>query len=231
MVKHLVRKFIRKILYILIPEFKPMENGEINLNYIINSNRNTTIAKNVVLIGPYHLTDVEVGAYTYININSSINLAKIGKFCSIGPNFLCGYGKHPINGVSTSPMFYSTSNSNGLTLTSFDKFIEREKIIIGNDVWIGMNVTVLDGVIIGNGAVIAAGAVVTKNVPDYAIYGGVPAKLIKYRFEKDQIDELKRIKWWDFEVEQLKDVEINFFNIDTFIKKYKNNINSFPELP
>lgn len=222
--KHSVRKVIRNVLYKLIPEFQPMEGGAINLNYIINENNNTTLAKNVVLIGPYHLTDTDIGSYSYIGMNSFINLAKIGKFCSIGPNFYCGYGKHPLNGISTSPMFYSTNKSNGITLTNFNKFIEREKIVIGNDVWIGMNVTVLDGVIIGNGAVIAAGAVVTKNVPDYAIYGGVPAKLIKYRFEKDQIDELNKINWWDFEYEQLKDVEINFFNIDTFIKKYKTNI-------
>jgi acetyltransferase-like isoleucine patch superfamily enzyme len=129
---------------------------------------------------------------------------------------------HPTNGISTAPMFYSSSNlSNGITLCSNSKFKEHLPVIIGNDVFIGANVVILDGITIGNGAVIGAGSVVTKNVPDFAVVGGVPAKLIKYRFSPNQIEALSKIKWWEFDEDQLKEVEKTFFDIDLFIFKYK----------
>jgi serine acetyltransferase len=81
-----------------------------------------------------------------------------------------------------------------------------------------MNVSILDGVTIGDGAVIGAGAVVTKNVEPYAIFGGVPAKLIKYRFDSETIEKLLKIKWWNWEKEKLKEVEKYFFDIKKFIE-------------
>lgn len=167
---------------------------------------------------PSCINDVEIGDYTYIAFNSIITMTSIGKFCSIGPNLLCGFGIHPINGISTNPMFYSTKKQNGHTLTNKNKIEERKRIVIGNDVFIGANVTILDGIHIGDGAVIAAGAVVTRDVPDYAVVGGVPAKIIKFRFSKLQIDCLKKICWWDWDYEMLKKIEKSFFDIDSFIK-------------
>ena len=117
-------------------------------------------------------------------------------------------------------MFYSTRRQNGITLTDKDKMIERKEIAIGNDVFIGANVTILDGITIGDGAIIGAGAVVSKDIPAYAIAVGCPIKIKKYRFNDDQIAALKRIQWWNFEAEQLQDVERMFWNIDEFIKKY-----------
>ena len=77
-------------------------------------------------------------------------------------------------------------------------------MVIGNDVWIGANVSILPGVYIGDGAVIAAGAVVTKDVEPYAIVGGVPAKVIRYRFSPKEIYILLKIKWWDWSVEEVE---------------------------
>jgi acetyltransferase-like isoleucine patch superfamily enzyme len=95
-----------------------------------------------------------------------------------------------------------------------------EDIVYGNDVFIGANVTILDGVTIGDGAVIGAGAVVSKDIPPYAIAVGCPIRILKYRFEPEQIDKLLKIKWWEFDEDKLKDVERMFFDVDMFMDKY-----------
>ena len=117
-------------------------------------------------------------------------------------------------------MFYSTRCQNGTTLSKENKIEERKRITIGNDVFIGANVTVLDGVTIGDGAVIGAGTVVSKDIPPYAIAVGNPIQIKRYRFSEKQIDALKRIQWWNWNDEKLKDVESMFFDIDAFIEKY-----------
>jgi acetyltransferase-like isoleucine patch superfamily enzyme len=175
--------------------------------------------KYIKIYHPYNLgNDVDIGAYTYIAKHSFISRTSIGKFCSIGPYFLCGWGIHPTNGISTSPMFYSTKKQNGMTLAIDDKIIERKKIIIGNDVFIGANVTVLDGITIGDGAIIGAGAVVSKDIPPYAIAVGCPIYVKRYRFDGETIKRLLTIKWWDFSEEKLKLVEKHFFSIKNFFK-------------
>lgn len=179
------------------------------------------INKNCLLYKPYWLHDVEIGEYTYIAQNSNISNTTIGKFCSIGPNLVCGWGIHPFNGISTAPMFYSIEKQNGFTLSKKNKIEERKQINIGNDVFIGANVTILDGVNIGDGAIIGAGAVVTKDIPPYAIAVGCPIKILKYRFNQTQIEELLKIRWWDFKENELQDIEQLFFDIDSFINKYK----------
>lgn len=183
----------------------------------VKASRNNLIEKNVKLYEPYFVGDCKIGKGTYIAINSIISNTNIGNFCSIGPNFTCGYGIHPINGISTSPCFYSTKMQNGMTYSSEDKVIERKEINIGNDVFIGMNVSILDGITIGDGAVIGAGAVVTKDVAPFSIICGVPAKHIRYRFSEEQIEKLLKIQWWNWDDERLKNVEKNFFDIDKFI--------------
>ena len=182
---------------------------------------NCRINENVKYEIPYYFEEVEIGKFTYIAKNASIKRAEIGKFCSIGPNFFCGWGIHPTNGISTSPVFYSTRKQTGKSLSHVDKIEERKKIVIGNDVFIGANVTVLDGISIGDGAVIGAGAVVSKNIPPFAIAVGTTINIIKYRFDNITISSLQKIKWWDFSEEQLKDVEKYFFDVNEFIEKYK----------
>lgn len=142
------------------------------------------------------LNEVELGKFTYV-AGAKIARAQIGAFCSIGPNVtIGGLGSHPVNWLSTHPAFFSTRMQAGATFVQADKFEELKWVEVGCDVWIGANVTILDGIRIGHGAIIAAGAVVTKDVPPYAIVGGVSAKLIKYRFEPEMIDSLLDLRWW-----------------------------------
>lgn len=215
-----IRSFLFKILAKLIPELKVLKNEQINWSYFKSTSSTSDIDKLVKLNSPYKIYDSKIGAGTYIAPNSIISLTQIGKFCSIGPNFLSGWGIHPTDGLSTSPMFYSTLKQNGRSLSVNDKIEERKKIIIGNDVFIGANVTVLDGYSIGDGAIIGAGAVVSKDIPPYAIALGCPIKIIRYRFSEEKINKLLQIKWWDFDSERLQDVEKYFFNIDSFLTKY-----------
>ncbi len=178
-----------------------------------------SLGNHVSIGAPYFLHKVEINDYSYISVNSRVSNTKIGKFCSIGPNFCCGMGIHPTNGISTAPMFYSTAKQNGVTLCDKNKVAESKQTIIGNDVFIGANVTILDGVTIADGAVIGAGAVVVNDIPAYAVAVGVPAKVVKYRFDEATIKALLEKQWWNGTEEELKRVELNFWDVSTFIKE------------
>lgn len=149
-------------------------------------------------------TNSRIDDYSYIGLFAFINNTKIGKYCSISMNFKSGLGKHPTNFLSTSPVFYSRKYAlKNKVFVEKNNFEEYEKINIGHDVWIGADVIIMDGVKVGNGVIIAAKAVVINDVPDFAIVGGVPAKIIKYRFSEDIIEELKRICWWNWNKEKI----------------------------
>lgn len=136
--------------------------------------------------------------------------AHIGRFTSIAPYVRCNPGRHPIGApfATTSPSFFSLNDNgfqNGSTFAKrqmFDEYnyIDKERKIavkIGNDCWIGEGAFLVGGIEIGDGAIVLAHAVVTKDVPAYAIVGGIPAKIIKYRYDDETIEFLKRIKWWN----------------------------------
>lgn len=216
-----LRVLLKKSLQLILPEFSKLWKPEYNFEFLRSYTDKVELGFNT-FVNPIHwLNNVQIGDYTYVSQNSQVSHTSIGKFCSIGPNFFCGWGIHPIDGLSTAPMFYSTKKQNGFTFSVTDKIEERKRINIGNDVFIGANVTVLDGVTIGHGAVIGAGAVVSKDIPPYAIAVGCPIKVIKYRFSQDQIEALLKIKWWNFPNEELIEVEKMFFDIESFIKKYE----------
>ena len=222
----LINKFTRQEILTSVPELKivvwcqDMLRQTLDASwYIRNNSKKNTISEKARLYGPYHISDSKIGDYSYVSMNSYISKASIGKFCSIGPNFLCGWGIHPLKTVSTNPMFYSKAKQNGISLSKTNKIKERKRITIGNDVFIGANVVVLDGVTIGDGAVIGAGAVVSKDIPPYAVAVGCPIKVIKYRFDEDTINRLIKLKWWNWSFERLKSVEKHFFDVDAFLEK------------
>lgn len=219
--KKSIKNIIRKLVYATCPEMKVLSQHH-NWNFLDDyCPQNNKVGRHVLVYSPSHISDSSIGDYTYIAMNPYISKTNIGKFCSIGPNLVCGWGIHPLNGISTAPMFFSTRKQNGMSLSSVDKVEERKEISIGNDVFIGANVTILDGVTIGDGAVIGAGAVVSKDIPPYAVAVGCPIRIIRYRFEQSHIAELQRIKWWEFDDEKLKEVEKYFWNIDEFIQQNK----------
>lgn len=146
-----------------------------------------------------------IARYSYITKNCLIQNCDIGSFCSIAENCVIGTPSHPIDFVSSSPVFLQGSNYLKYHFAKL-KFKPSKKVTIGNDVWIGTNAVVLGGVTIGTGAIIGAGAIVTKDVPPYAVVGGVPAKIIKYRFDDETISKLLKSEWWnksDSELEKL----------------------------
>ncbi|MCQ2960638.1 MAG: CatB-related O-acetyltransferase [Bacteroidales bacterium] len=218
-----LRLIIDKIMCRLIPNLQLFNNCSESIKGILPIQESVKKhGKNIRIAQPSQLRNVAIENYTYIGQNANIYGTEIGKFCSIGPNFVCGIGSHPTNGLSTAPMFYSAENrSNGTTLCKQTKFEERSKVQIGNDVFIGANVFVLNGIKIGNGVIIGAGAVITKDIPNYAIVAGVPAKIIKYRFTESQIEKLQKIQWWNFSENKLTEVEHYFYDVDGFIEKYK----------
>lgn len=131
---------------------------------------------------------------------------KIGKFCSIacGVKFLMNSANHSLNSLSTYPfpIFYEEWSHGMSPKKAWDN---KGNIVIGNDVWIGYEAIILAGVTIGDGAIIGTRAVVTKDVPPYTIVGGIPAKAIRLRFPKKDIEQLLELKWWDWSIEKISE--------------------------
>lgn len=163
--------------------------------------------------------NVEVAGYSYIGSASKVQNAKIGKFCSIAPEVRIGLGRHPTHFVSTYPGLYSSSASGGVSFGANHDFEEYLPIKIGNDVYIGARAMIMDGVRVGDGAVVAAGAVVTKDVPPYAIVGGVSAKILKYRFSEAVVEQLLGMQWWNWDVNTLQENAHLFGDVEGFVSR------------
>lgn len=214
-----LKYYIQKLLGRWLDSPVILKGKTIGYSLVRSEKYNVIMGKYTKVYPPFFLHNVKLGDYTVVAFNVHAANVTVGKCCSIGPSFCCGLGLHPTGGVSTSAMFYSPSKLNGMTLTKEKKYDEEKATIIGNDVYIGANVMVLDGVHIADGAVIGAGAVVTDDIPPYAVAVGVPAKVVKYRFDEPTIKALLEKQWWNGTMEELKKVERHFWDIETFLKE------------
>lgn len=177
--------------------------------------------KKSYLIEPTHVL-----WYDSRKLNGDIPTVKIGNYCSIAANCTFLLSNHLTNRVTTSP--YTPIHLFPHKQGNVSSFV-RGDIIIENDVWIGANVTIMDNVRIGNGAVVAAGSVVTKNVPPYAIVGGNPARVIKYRFDDELIKGLQETEWWNIDESTLHTFDPWTDDITGFINKcreYKSSVSN-----
>lgn len=195
-----------------------LKNKNLLMGYMSSANSSEFGIYNTLYENVY-LENVKLNDFTYISNNTTIRNCKIGKFCSIGPDCKIGLGMHPTKDyVSTHPIFFSDKKQSQISFVKKSTFKESDDVFIGNDVWIGANVVILDGIKISDGAIIAAGSIVNKDVPPYAIYGGVPAKLIKYRFNNITIQKLLRFEWWNKEKSFLKDNVNKMKDVNLLIK-------------
>lgn len=166
--------------------------------------------------------DSSIGKYSYISRNSLLQCADVGCFCSISEGCNIGMPSHPIIFLSTSPVFLSGGNylKKHFATIPYDNC---PRTTIGNDVWIGAHTQIKSGIKIGSGSIIAAGAVVTKDVPNFAIVGGVPARVIKYRFDEPTIKKIEEIKWWDLSEPELECYAKDFDKVDLVLSKLSNS--------
>lgn len=158
-----------------------------------------------------------MGKYSFCGYNCEINYCEIGSYCSIANQVIIGGSMHPVQWVSTSPVFYDNVDS----IKKKFSFHAREKVqktIIGHDVWIGSRAIIKQGVIIGTGAIIGMGSIVTKDVNPYEIVGGAPARLIRKRFSEDYISKLLKDEWWNKTDKEIESIAKYFNNIDAYIE-------------
>ena len=159
---------------------------------------------------------VQMGRYSYMGKNNSVANTSIGSFCSIASYCAIGGGAHPLDMVSTSPVFYGGKNVFGQNFGTIEAEINKS-VIIGNDVWIGEGVFINDGITVGDGAIIGAHSVVTHDIPAYAVVAGAPAKVLRYRFSEDEVQKLIELKWWDWPEEKLKQQGNRFASIEEIL--------------
>lgn len=179
-----------------------------------------TFEPNVTLYHAANVAKSSFGTHTYVGRRTEIQYCRVGRFTSIGADVIIGPGRHPTSFVSTQPLFYSATGHTGPTFADRGYFSEVVETRIGNDVWIGARAIVLDGVTIGDGAVVGAGAVVTRDVPAYAIVGGVPARLIRYRFDESTRESLLAARWWDRDEAWLRANFRDFHDVPSFVRAH-----------
>lgn len=224
MIKRLIKYIILKIKW----------NRKLQFNWTTNISLNSNF-EGMNKIHPYSKFRGFLGYGSYIGPYCSL-YAKIGRFTSIAPCVRSNGGRHPYSYpyVTTAPCFYSLNPNkaqNGDTFAKYQSFNEmvyadeeKHPIIIGNDCWIGERVFITGGVTIGDGAVVLANAVVTKDVPAYAIVGGIPARIMKYRYSIEDIQFLLQTQWWNMPQNWIKANWELFSNFEKF-KNYFSQIN------
>lgn len=162
------------------------------------------------------LNYVHIGKYSYIGNDCFMVNVDIGAFCSIADRVCIGGAGHPIERVSSSPVFHEGNNILGVNLQSFP-YEPTPRTTIENDVWIGIGSILKAGVTIHNGAVVGAGSVVTHDVPAYEIWAGNPARKIRNRFDTDIAEKIEQSEWWNKSDEEIKELSKQFDDVGAFI--------------
>lgn len=196
----------------------------------INIGKNVHIGNNCIISKRVILGDnVSIDNFTYLNsskywitIESNV---KIGKFCSVAPGVFIGAGNHDYNFVTTHPILFDSYYDDVTNLNSEKRKANGLKdkdcaTVIGNDVWIGQNAILKRGIRVGNGAVIAGGSVVVKDVPPFAIVGGNPAKIIKFRMSKERIEKVLENgekMWWNKSITEIVSEIENMYDIERYV--------------
>jgi acetyltransferase-like isoleucine patch superfamily enzyme len=181
--------------------------------------RDVSMGQGVAILNDAYLEKVSLGSFSYVSNNSKLANVEIGNFCSIGPEVQIGLGPHPSRVfISTYPAFYTNQNNGCPSEFRKDKIFDDSIPLttIGHDVWIGANAIIPGGINIGSGSIIAAGAVVVKDVPPYAVVGGNPARVIRYRFSDEQMVYLLASKWWEWPIDKIIRNVDNFADFDKF---------------
>ena len=197
--------------------FKNFFNFKISKLAIVSADND--IDRSVVIQRGAKVKYSTIGRHSYIGAGTNVERATIGNFCSIAGHCLIGMSSHTLDKLSTSPIF--TIKVNGCHEQWTKENIvpgEQSMTTLGHDVWLGNRVMIKSGVHIGNGAVIGAGAVVVKDIPPFAVAVGVPAKVVKYRFDEETIAKIEELKWWDMSDEELKG-KIELFQTSENVKE------------
>jgi phosphonate metabolism protein (transferase hexapeptide repeat family) len=170
------------------------------------------------------IAESTIGDYSYVVNDSSIIYTEIGKFCSIAAHTRINPGNHPLERVA---LHHFTYRSESYQLgpeddAGFFDWRRADNVVLGHDVWIGHGAVILPGVRIGIGAAIGAGAVVSKDVPNFAVAVGVPAKVLRYRFSEPIQQRLLDTAWWDWDRARLAQALPDFRDLaaEEFLEKY-----------
>ena len=173
---YILRSIIKQLYTLLLKLYLMIFKNDIKIGSGVYIDSQSSLMGHNLINDYSRLISVSLGEYSYISPFCILIDTKVGRYCSIGPGVKIGLGLHPIDGLSTSPYI--------------------SPVEIGHDVWIGANALIMGGVKVGTGAVIGAGAVVTKDVPDYAVVVGCPARTLRKRFSEEKIVKLLNSNWW-----------------------------------
>ena len=182
---------------------------------------NCQIHKTAKVCPESELTGVSLGRYSYVGNRCFAVNAKIGSFCSVADNCRIGGASHPIEYVSSSPVFHRGKNILKKNYTSFDS-PKTPQTVIENDVWLGAGCQIKSGVTIHTGAVIGMGSIVTHDVPPYEIWAGNPAKKLRDRFDRQTAERLLESKWWEYSEEKLQAAARHFDDPKSYLAQEKN---------
>lgn len=220
-------------LTVLFTAANPEIHGEVKENILKYVSENNIVQ--IFSASKKVLPKTKCGKHSYGPLCNHELVEEVGAFCSFaqGTSVL---RSHPTEYLSTHPIIYQDINCNSIYPPYQDiednewaikgivpkgKNERLRRITIGNDVWLGHNVLIANGANIGNGVIAGAGAVITKDVPDYAVVAGVPARIMRYRYIEEQIEKLNKIAWWNWSDEKIRDCYDDFFlDIKDFIKKH-----------